>query len=78
MLHRRFKQTQSLEARLAEEAKRPRDESVRRLWKELLALCKVVKDAEADLPNPPCRIRPTTNGTARLRPRRGPRKPRSN
>ena len=27
--------------------------------------------------NPPCRIRPT-NGTARLRPRRGPRKPRSN
>jgi hypothetical protein len=54
------------------------DESVRRLWEELLALRKVVKDAEADLPNPPCRIRPTTNGTARLRPRRGPRKPRSN
>jgi len=53
------------------------DESVRRLWEELLALRKLVKDAETNLPNPPCRIRPT-NGTARLRPGRGPRKPRSN
>jgi hypothetical protein len=53
------------------------DESVKRLWEELLALRKAVKDAEANLPNTPCRIRPA-NGTAWLRPRRGPRKPRSN
>jgi hypothetical protein len=43
----------------------------------LLALRKVVEDAEANLPNTPCRIRPA-NGTARLRPRRGPRNPRGN
>jgi len=41
------------------------DESVRRLWEELLALRKIVKDAEANLPNAPCRYRiHPTNGTA--------------
>src|SRR6201987_1790320 len=55
------------------------DESVRWLLEELLALRKIVKDTEANLSNPPCRNRiHPTNRTARLRPRRGPRKPRSN
>jgi hypothetical protein len=54
------------------------DESVKRLWEELLALRKIVKDAEANLSNLQRRIRiiRPTNRTARLRPRRGPRKPR--
>jgi hypothetical protein len=52
------------------------DECVKRLWEELLALRKAVKDAEANVRNSPRRIwvHPT-NLTAPLRPKGGPRKP---
>ena len=41
------------------------DDSVRRLWEEIIVLRKAVKDAEAKLQNLSCRMQ-CLNGTARL------------